>query len=160
VVSRLLQNVFFAAGDTKSPARVAFLRLLVATSLGAGAGFALDRFPLASWVDAPGAERLSLAAVGLALGSAIGAWFEVALLRRRAPRDEEAGGLFSWRAAAGPVGAALAAAGAAGILWWVVRGLGPMVQAVVVLPVYGAIYLALRWSQLRTELGIRRGRRR
>ena len=157
VVSRLLQNLFFAAGDTRTPARVAFLRLAVSTTLGAAAGFGLDRFALSTLVGAPGAERLSLAAVGLALASAIGAWFELAVLERRAPRAEEARALVSWRVASGPLGAAVVAAGAGGILWWVVRGLGPAMQAVLVLPAYAALYLGLRWRQLRAELGLRYG---
>ena len=99
------------------------------------------------------AERLSLAAVGLAVASATGAWFELAVLRRRLPREEDAAGLFSWTAAAGPVGAALASAAVGGLLWWLLRDRGSLLQAGVVLPVYGALYLALRWGQLRAELG-------
>jgi putative peptidoglycan lipid II flippase len=155
VVSRLLQNLFFAAGDTRTPARVAFLRLAVSAALGAAAGFGLDRFALSALVEAPGAERLSLAAVGLALASAIGAWFELAVLERRVPRAEEARDLVSWRVATGPLGSAVMAAGAGGILWWIVRGLGPAMQAVLVLPVYAALYLGLRWRQVRAELGLR-----
>jgi putative peptidoglycan lipid II flippase len=155
VVSRLLQNLFFVAGDTRTPARVAFVRLAVSTGLGAGAGFGLDRFPLSSLIGAPGADRLSLAAVGLALASAIGAWCELAVLQRRAPGTDQARGLVSWRAAVGPLGAALAAAGGGAILWWAVRGASPALQAVVVLPAYAALYLAMRWPQLRVELGLR-----
>jgi putative peptidoglycan lipid II flippase len=155
VVSRLLQNLFFAAGDTRTPARVAFLRLAVSTALGAAAGFGLDRFRLSALVGAPGAERLSLAAVGLAIASAIGAWFEVAVLQRRAPRSEDARHLVSWQVAAGPLSAAVMAAVAGGILWWAVRGLGPTLQAAIVLPGYAALYLGMRWRQLRAELGLR-----
>ena len=107
------------------------------------------------WSRRPGAERLSLAAVGLALASAIGAWFELAVLERRVPKAEEAPALWwLWRVASGPLGAALVAAAAGGILWWVVRGLGPATQAVLVLPAYAAVYLGLRWQQLRAELGV------
>ncbi len=56
VVSRLLQNLFFAAGDTRTPARVAFLRLVVSTGLGAAAGFGLDRFALSTLVGIPGSR--------------------------------------------------------------------------------------------------------
>jgi putative peptidoglycan lipid II flippase len=156
VVSRLLQNVFFAAGDTRTPARIAFLRLAVSTVLGVAAGFALDRVALSSVVAAPGAERLSLAALGLALASAAGAWFELGVLRRRASRTADAPRLFSWRAASGPVASSLGAAAASGILWWALSGLGSLGQALVVLPVYGSLYLALRWNQLRAELGMGR----
>jgi peptidoglycan biosynthesis protein MviN/MurJ (putative lipid II flippase) len=134
---------------------VAFLRLAVSTALGAAAGFGLDRFRLSALVGAPGAERLSLAAVGLAIASAIGAWFEVAVLQRRAPRSEDARHLVSWQVAAGPLSAAVMAAVAGGILWWAVRGLGPTLQAAIVLPGYAALYLGMRWRQLRAELGLR-----
>ena len=90
--SRVLQSSFFALGDTRTPARVAFLRLAVPRRSG-GRRLRLRPGHAAAWIDAPGADRLSLAAVGLALGSAIGAWFEVAVLRRRA-RTEEAGASF------------------------------------------------------------------
>jgi putative peptidoglycan lipid II flippase len=155
VASRLLQNLFFAVGDTRTPARVAFLRLAISAGGGAAAGFALDRFPLSSLIIAPGADRLSLAAVGLALASAIAAWVELAFLQRRAPSVEEARRLVSWRVAVGPLGAALAAALAGGILWWAVRSASPALQAMVVLPSYVVLYLAMRWSQLRVELGAR-----
>jgi putative peptidoglycan lipid II flippase len=159
VVSRLLQNVYFAVGDTRTPARVAFGRLVVSIVLGAAAGFALDGVALAALVPAPGAERMSLAAVGLAVASASGAWFELAFLRRRLPRADPAAGLFSWAVAAGPLGAATASAAAGGLLWWLLRDRGALLQAGVVLPVYGALYLALRWRQLRAELGAPPGRR-
>ena len=144
-----------SSGDTRTPARVAFLRLALSIVLGAGAGFGLDRFALSAVIGAPGAERLSLAAVGLALASAIGAWFELAVLQRRAPRADEARRLVSWRVAAGPAGAALAAAAGGGILWWAVRGASPVLQAALVLPAYAALYLGLRWPQVRVELGLR-----
>jgi putative peptidoglycan lipid II flippase len=152
IVSRLLQNVFFAAGDTSTPARVAFARLGVSAALGVGFGFGLDRVPLASVVPAAAAGGVSLAAVGLALASALGAWFELAVLRRRLPRSEGAATLFSWTAALRPVVAASVSAAAAGLLWWTVRAIGPLAQAAIVLPVYAALYLALSWRNLRGEL--------
>ena len=127
VVSRLLQNVFFAAGDTRTPARVAFLRLGGRHGARGGRRLRLDRVTLAAWIDAPGADRLSLAAVGPRPGRAIGAWFEVAVLRRRV-RTEEAGSLFSWRAANGAVRRRPGVRRGGGYPWWVVRGLAPMVN--------------------------------
>ncbi|HVR30761.1 MAG TPA: murein biosynthesis integral membrane protein MurJ [Thermoanaerobaculia bacterium] len=156
VVSRLLQNVYFAAGDTGTPARVAFGRLAVGAMAGAGAGFALDRVSLALVVPDVGAHALSLAAVGLALGSASAAWFELAMLRRALPRGEGVGegaaGLFSWRAAAPPVAAAVASAAACGALWWRLDALPALGQAAIILPAYAALYLALGWKRLRREL--------
>jgi hypothetical protein len=97
---------------------------------------------------------VSLAAVGLALASALGAWFELAALRRRLPRSSgvEAAALVPWRTALGPLGTASLSAAAAGLLWWAVLGLGVLAQAAVVLPAYGALYLGLSWRRLRSEL--------
>ena len=88
--SRLLQSVFFSFGDTASPARIVLVRLAVAAGLGAGLMTIFDRVAVADlrlpgWlglavVEAPDALRLG--AVGLALGSAVGSWFELTLLLR------------------------------------------------------------------------------
>ncbi len=94
--SRLLQSVFFSFGDTRSPARIAAMRLMVAAGLGGALMIWLDRIPvteaaLAGWPGpvVPGAgQTLRLGAVGLALASAVGSWFELALLLRRLRRRE------------------------------------------------------------------------
>ena len=89
--SRLLQSVFFSFGDTRSPARIAAMRLMVAAGLGAVLMTWLDRIPVAE-VAAAGwfgpvapetVQTLRLGAVGLALASAVGSWVELALLLRR-----------------------------------------------------------------------------
>lgn len=94
--SRLLQSVFFSFGDTRSPARIAAMRLVVAAGLGAALMIWLDRIPvteaaLAGWPGPAAPETvqtLRLGAVGLALGSAFGSWFELALLLRRLRRRQ------------------------------------------------------------------------
>ena len=88
--SRLLQSVFFSFGDTASPARIVLMRLVIAAGLGAGLMTILDRVSVADvrlpgWLgpavtEAP--DGLRLGAVGLALGSAVGSWLELALLLR------------------------------------------------------------------------------
>ena len=88
--SRLLQSVFFSFGDTRRPARIVLVRLVIAAGLGAGLMTILDRVPVADvrlpgWLGPAVAEApdgLRLGAVGLALGSAVGSWFELALLLR------------------------------------------------------------------------------
>jgi putative peptidoglycan lipid II flippase len=88
--SRLLQSVFFSFGDTRSPARIVLIRLVIAAGLGAGLMLVLDRVAVADlrppgWLGPAVAEApdgLRLGAVGLALGSAVGSWFELALLLR------------------------------------------------------------------------------
>jgi putative peptidoglycan lipid II flippase len=105
-LSRMLQNANFALGDTSGPARIVAVRVSVAAAIGLVVMFPLDR----AWVGVNGIEGLGdtlglfgpldvatrgdestvrIGAIGLAIGSAIGAWIELALLssltRRRMP---------------------------------------------------------------------------
>jgi putative peptidoglycan lipid II flippase len=104
--SRLLQNTCYAVGDTRGPARIAAIRVAIAAAIGLVVMFPLDRVlvgpdgllgigdafgfagPLPQAIrDAGGPVRLG--AVGLAIGSAVGAWVELSLLslvvRRHVP---------------------------------------------------------------------------
>ncbi len=105
-VSRVLQNVCYARGDTAGPAGIAAVRVAVAAAVGMVVMFPLDRVVVSvdrllsaaeglglAWA-LPEAERalgdvVRLGAVGLALGSAVAAWTEIVLLARRL-RTEEA----------------------------------------------------------------------
>ena len=104
-LSRVLQNVCYARGDTAGPARIATVRVVVAAVVGMAVMFPLDRVVVGpdgliaadslglAWA-LPEAERalgdaVRLGAVGLALGSAVAAWTEIVLLARRL-RFEEA----------------------------------------------------------------------
>ncbi len=86
--SRLLQSVFFSLGDTRNPAVVAAIRLAVSFGLGAALIIWFDRVSVAEvvpagWLDPAdraAAAALGLGAVGLALGSMVGSWLEIALL--------------------------------------------------------------------------------
>ena len=91
--SRLLQSVFFSLGDTRSPAAIAVARLVLA----AGVGFVLmtlldrltvdDALPSAWLGELPDdGQTLRLGAVGLALGAAVGSWFELTRLLGRLRR--------------------------------------------------------------------------
>jgi len=99
-VSRVLQNACYARGDTAGPARIAAVRVAVAAAIGTVVMFPLDRIVVGSdglvgAADAlglawalPASERalddvVRLGAVGLALGSAVAAWTEIAMLSRR-----------------------------------------------------------------------------
>lgn len=89
-VSRLLQNSFYALNDTKTPAKVAVVRVVVSGIIGAALMFWFDRFPVSTLADVvPEGRPLTLAAVGLSLGASAGAWVELAALawalRRRTP---------------------------------------------------------------------------
>ncbi|MGB3542089.1 murein biosynthesis integral membrane protein MurJ [Rubrivirga sp.] len=144
-VSRLLQNSFYALGDTKTPAKIAVARVTVSGLIGAGLMFAFDRVTVA---EAIGLEvdgsMLTLAAVGLALGASVGAWIELFLLRWALRREAPSFGL-----PAGRVARMLGIAGLAAIPAALIVALVPddalpnVVDALAVIGVYGATYLGL-----------------
>ncbi|NIP56782.1 MAG: murein biosynthesis integral membrane protein MurJ [Gemmatimonadetes bacterium] len=72
--SRTLSSAYYALRDTRTPARIAYLRVAVSIALGVSLMFPLDRF---------GVGELRFGAAGLALGASAAAWLEYALLRRR-----------------------------------------------------------------------------
>ena len=75
--SRALSSAFYALRDTKTPAAIAGGRVAVSIAVGASLMFPLDRL---------GVGELRLGVAGLAIGSAVGAWLEYVLLRRRLGR--------------------------------------------------------------------------
>lgn len=94
--SRLLQSALYGLDDTRTPARIAIVRVGVATAVGVGLMLVLDAYrwdptgplrvaPLGPADDVARAATDSLhrlGAVGLALGASAGAWTERVLLRR------------------------------------------------------------------------------
>jgi putative peptidoglycan lipid II flippase len=90
--TRIYQSAFFALRDTRTPARVAVLRVLTSAIAGAVLMTQFESVTLGpitipagifAWVQVDG---LSLGPVGLALGASIGAWLEWVLLRARLVR--------------------------------------------------------------------------
>jgi putative peptidoglycan lipid II flippase len=71
--SRLLSSAFYALRDTRTPARIAYMRVAVSAGVGVALMFPADGF---------GFSSLRLGAAGLALGASVGAWLEFGLLRR------------------------------------------------------------------------------
>jgi putative peptidoglycan lipid II flippase len=71
--SRVLSSAFYGLRDTRTPARMAYLRVALAVVTGLALMFPADRI---------GFSTLRLGAAGLALGSTAGAWLEFVLLRR------------------------------------------------------------------------------
>ncbi len=75
--SRVLSTAFYAMRDTRTPARMAYLRVVVSLVVGISLMFPLDRFE---------SGVLHFGAAGLALGASVAAWLEYILLRRRLRR--------------------------------------------------------------------------
>ncbi|MEX2584324.1 MAG: murein biosynthesis integral membrane protein MurJ [Gemmatimonadota bacterium] len=141
--TRLFSSTFFALRDTKTPARFAITRVVLAALLGF---ILMVQFEPVDQLGIPagifggitvGDSRLG--AVGLAAGSGIAAWVEWNLLRRRL------------KAQIGPVGARLSQIGrmfvaaiAGAAVGWGVRlllgDISPIIQAVLVLSTFGVVY--------------------
>jgi putative peptidoglycan lipid II flippase len=140
--SRLLQNTFYALGDTRTPARIAAERVGAAALLALPLMFWLDRYPVpALFGPQPPGQRLALGVVGLTVASGAGAWLELArlrrALRRRLPEFE-----LPWRDDLRLLALALAAALPAALLWRLLPArLSGLAKAVPVLLAYGACYL-------------------
>jgi putative peptidoglycan lipid II flippase len=130
-VSRVLSSAFYAIRDTRTPARIAYLRV----GLSLGAGFAL-MFPL----DRVEVGPLRVGAAGLALGASVAAWTELVLLRRGlrkaiGPHGPGAGRLLRLLIA----GTAATIAGLGADLLLPVTG--PWVRALGTLVPFGGVYL-------------------
>ena len=143
--SRLLQSVLYGGGDTRSPARIAIVRVVLASLVGVALMFQLDRvelleggaLALASGADLPALgplpaavrdvpDQFRLGALGLTIGSAVGAVVEYRLLRELVER--RTGGRVR---IGGPTRARLLLAGAVGavaavLVRPVVTGLSPV----------------------------------
>ena len=140
-MSRLLQNAFYALGDTKTPAWIAVLRVTVSAVLAVPLMVWLDGFALADVVGLPLAEQpLFLGALGLGLGATGGAWVELWRLRA-ALRRRITDFALPWGRLARMIGLALAAAAPTTGLWWLLPAWPVIATAALVVSVYAALYL-------------------
>lgn len=162
-ISRLLQNAFFALSDTKTPAKVATVRLAAAAGVGGGLMLLLDQWTVASLFQLEaGVDALRLGAVGLSLATSFGAWCELALLlhflRRRLP-----GLTLPLKAIAGHGLAAASAALPALTLWWSLAtytSLSAVWHGLIVLPSFAVVYLGWAWFRRTPELALWIGKAR
>ena len=141
--SRLLQNTFYALGDTRSPARIAAIRVGTSAAVAIPLMFFLDQFRLDALVGPLPGKTLYLGSLGLAFASGVGAWMELyqlrAALRKRLPEFH-----LPWREDFRMVLLALAATLPGALVWWLLpAGLRPILEAVLVLGAYGVAYLVL-----------------
>jgi putative peptidoglycan lipid II flippase len=149
--SRLLQNAFYAIGDTKTPAWIAVLRVTVSTVVAVPAMFWLDTIPVERVVGPLPGDALFLGALGLSLGATVGAWGEVAALRwwLRAPLPDAH---MPWGQVARMAGLAIVALGPAAGVWWMLPTWDVLLVAPLVVGAYAAVYLGAAWGLGVTEI--------
>ena len=152
--SRLVQNALYAKGDVRGPARIAVIRVAVAAAVGLTLMVPLDGVVVSPDgtiggtlpdVDQGVAADLgwgTLGAVGLALGSAVGAWLEFGLLRHRL-RTAIGREIRIWRSVARSLPAAAVSLGAMAILGELTDGWPAIVAVVAVVGPGGVIYVGV-----------------
>jgi len=136
--TRLFSSAFFALHDTRTPAKIAIVRVVLAGGVGAGAMLWLRNYSLGGY---------PLGAVGLSTAAGLAAWVEWALLRRKLRGligEIGAGAGLLARlgvaaiagAAAGRASLSLVPATAPGFL----AGYEPVIEAAVAVPAFGVVY--------------------
>ncbi len=132
--TRLFSSTFFALHDTKTPAKIAALRVVVTAAIGYALMFPLER----NWhvMGHP------MGVFGLTLGAGVAAWLEWWLLKRVLR-----GRIGRVGAGARPLGrmfaAALLAAALGRAIAWALPPMRPIFAAVLVLGPYGTAYFLL-----------------
>ncbi len=130
--SRVLSSAFYALHDTRTPARIAYLRVAVATSLGLAFMFPIDHIRVG---------HLHLGAAGLALAASVAGTLEYLLLRRALGRYLGPHGPGTCPVLKMALAAALA--GAAGVgLQIALHSTHPIVAGLETLLPYGVLYVA------------------
>ncbi len=156
-ISRLLQNTFFAFGDTRTPARIAAVRVLTAVSVGVTLMIPFDRVSLNELVGISSGEPLFLGALGLSIGAGVSGWVELLLLRRAlVPRLP--GLRLPVAYVGGQVVLAMLVAIPAAALWWSLRAAPVWCTTIAVPSTYAVAYLAVAWYKRSPELDLWLGR--
>ena len=156
--SRMLQNTYYALGDTKTPARIAVIRVLISATTAVPLMLALDRFPVSAVAGetAGAGSGLFLGACGLAIASAIGAGIELLLLDNRL-RARVEGFSLPRAAAVRMLGVSILAALPAGLTWKLLPSMHIALTAAIVVGLYALVYLTTTrmfgLSEARTWLG-------
>jgi putative peptidoglycan lipid II flippase len=146
--TRIFQSAFFALHDTKTPARVAGMRVLAAAIAGTLLMLQFEAVTIGSLTIRAGVFSsvnivgIPLGPVGLALGAAVGAWLEWGLLRRGLRKRIGAVGA-GFGNLARMLGAALAAAAAGHGVRLALPELHPLPAALFVAAGYGVVYFGV-----------------
>ena len=158
VSSRLLQNGFWALGDTRTPARMALVRAVIALVVAIPAMFALDQLPV-SQVTGAGSSTLYFGAVGLAAGSAVAAWVEWLFLGLALKRRLGAA-FIPWRAVGEMILIVMVALVPSFVLWSITQNWSPIWSGITVTALFAATYLIIANLRGRPELRAWLGRLR
>jgi len=156
--SRLLQNTYFALGNTKTPALIAAVRVLVSATTAVPLMLALDRFPVSAVAGETAAlgSGLFLGACGLAIASALGAGIELLLLDNRL-RARVEGFSLPRAVAVRMLGVSILAALPAGLTWKLLPAMHIALTAAIVVGLYALVYLVTArmfgLSEMRTWFG-------
>lgn len=140
--SRLLNNVFYALGQTKTPARVAVERVVLSALVGGVSMVWLDRVPVSRVAGpAAGGRELFMGAVGLAIGASVGALFE--LRRLLVALDRQQFGIrLPVRSAVRMLATATAAVVPVVLMLMLMKPLPVLLKAIIALIVYVGLYLS------------------
>jgi putative peptidoglycan lipid II flippase len=143
--TRLYASALYALGDTRTPARIAMLRVGIAVVIGATLMISLEpitwRGFTIGWREATLVFGHPVGAAGLAAGAGVAAWIEWVLLRRALGRrigDVSAGAVL-----ARLIGAALLAGAVARGLFILLPAMHGVLTLLLVLPVFGLAYFAV-----------------
>jgi putative peptidoglycan lipid II flippase len=139
-LGRLYSSAYYALRDTRTPLRFAIVRVALTTALGY-----LCAIPLPRWIGIQ--PRWGVA--GLTASAGVAAWVEFLLLRRTLNTRIGRTGLAAVFIGKLWLSAALAAVSAWGVNV-VIQYANPIVAAVPILSVYGAVYFAITFA-LRIE---------
>ena len=151
-MSRLLQNAFYARKDTRTPARIAVLRVVVSAIAAVPAMLLLDGVAVGAVAGlGPEARTLHMGSVGLAAGATVGAWVELWRLQR------SLGTLLPdfrlpWASVRRMTATALVAAAPAGAVWFFLPRLPIALEASIVVAAYAAGYFAVAFARRAPEM--------
>ena len=145
--TRLFSSAFFALHDTKTPARIALVRVLLSAAIALPLMFALDRVEL--WGK-------PLGPAGLSFGAGCAAWVEWALLKRNLGKRIGRVSPDGWALVRMIIAAVLAAVGSRALML-VLPALHPVFVAAIVLSAFGLVYFVvahlLGLGEVRAVLG-------
>ena len=151
-MSRLLQNAFYARKNTRTPARIAVVRVVVSTVVAVPTMLLLDGIAVGDVAGfAAEGRTLYLGSLGLAVGATTGAWIELWRLQRSMGAMMPAFRL-PWTGVRRMTVTALAAAAPAGIVWWLLPDMHIAIEALIVVSVYATGYLGASFLQRAPEM--------